>query len=78
LQHRALQHRALQHRATQQRQGAADGTRLNLAGLAARYGYYDQAHLDAEFRAIAGSAPTTWLAAEFRNLQAGVTAAQTG
>jgi AraC-like DNA-binding protein len=49
---------------------AEAGGRLDLAGLAAHCGYYDQAHLDADFRALAGAAPTAWLAAEFRNLQA--------
>ena len=44
---------------------------LDLAALAAHCGYYDQAHLDAEFRVLAGAAPTRWLASEFRNLQAG-------
>ncbi|MFJ2581601.1 helix-turn-helix domain-containing protein [Kitasatospora aureofaciens] len=48
-----------------------------LAELAARCGYFDQAHLAREFRALAGSAPSAWLAAEgpeesrFRNVQAG-------
>ena len=50
---------------------AAAGGHLDLAGLAVSCGYYDQAHLDAEFRAMAGSPPTIWLAREFRNLQAG-------
>jgi AraC-like DNA-binding protein len=50
---------------------AASGQPLDLAALAARCGYYDQAHMDGEFRALAGSAPTTWLVREFRNLQAG-------
>jgi AraC-like DNA-binding protein len=50
---------------------AASGRPLDLAALAARCGYYDQAHMDGEFRALAGSAPTTWLVREFRNLQAG-------
>jgi AraC-like DNA-binding protein len=49
---------------------AAAGLGLDLAGLAAEHGYYDQAHLDLEFRALAGSAPTTWLAREFGNFQA--------
>ena len=49
----------------------AAGRPLDLAALAAHCGYYDQAHLDAEFRSLAGAAPTLWLAAEFRNLQAG-------
>jgi AraC-like DNA-binding protein len=45
--------------------GAAD-----LAELAAQGGYYDQAHLDREFGALAGCAPTAWLAQEFRSVQA--------
>lgn len=59
-------HRA---RLTLQRR-AATGRSLGLADLAAGCGYYDQAHMDLEFRALAGSAPTTWLAREFRNFQA--------
>jgi AraC-like DNA-binding protein len=42
-----------------------------LAGLAARCGYYDQAHLAREFRELAGCPPSTWLAEEFRNVQSG-------
>jgi AraC-like DNA-binding protein len=57
---------------------AAGGRRLDLADLAARFGYYDQAHLDAEFRLLAGSAPTAWLAREFRNLQASAAWAEGG
>lgn len=54
----------------------AAGRPLDLAGLAVGCGYYDQAHLDLEFRALAGSAPTTWLEREFGNFQslAGVAA----
>jgi len=48
----------------------AAGQPLALADLAAECGYYDQAHLAAEFRALAGAAPSRWLAEEFRNLQA--------
>jgi len=59
-------HRA---RLTLQRR-AVVGRSLELADLAAGCGYYDQAHMDLEFRALAGSAPTTWLAREFRNFQA--------
>jgi AraC-like DNA-binding protein len=53
---------------------AESGGRLDLAALAAHCGYYDQAHLDLEFRALAGAPPTTWLAREFRNLQASAVA----
>ncbi|MEV6967256.1 helix-turn-helix domain-containing protein [Hamadaea sp. NPDC051192] len=38
--------------------------RLSLAEIAARCGYYDQPHLDREWRALAGAAPTAWLAEE--------------
>jgi AraC-like DNA-binding protein len=54
---------------------AADaGYRLahyRLADLAADCGYFDQAHLAREFRALAGCPPSQWLAEEFRNVQAG-------
>jgi AraC-like DNA-binding protein len=46
------------------------GGAAGLAGLAADGGYYDQAHLDREFAALAGCAPTAWLAQEFRYVQA--------
>jgi AraC-like DNA-binding protein len=49
---------------------AASGAPLRLAGLAAECGYFDQAHLARDFRALAGCAPSTWLADEFRNVQA--------
>jgi AraC-like DNA-binding protein len=52
------------------RRRAAAGRPLALATLAAHCGYYDQPHMDTEFRALAGAPPTTWLAREFRNLQA--------
>jgi AraC-like DNA-binding protein len=57
---------------------AAAGERLDLAGLAARSGYYDQAHLDREFRDLAGLPPTVWLAQEFRYFQASAAAASAG
>ena len=41
-----------------------------LADLAVACGYYDQAHLDREFRALAGCSPSRWLTEEFRNVQA--------
>ena len=55
-------------RRLQQRHAA--GEQLALAELAATAGYFDQAHMDREFRMLAGCPPTTWLATEFRNVQA--------
>jgi len=49
---------------------AAAQRTLDLAALAAHCGFYDQAHMDGEFRALAGAPPTIWLAREFRNFQA--------
>jgi AraC-like DNA-binding protein len=43
---------------------AATGEPLGLADLAVSAGYFDQAHLDREFRALAGCSPTRWLAEE--------------
>ncbi|MEU4221167.1 helix-turn-helix transcriptional regulator [Actinoplanes sp. NPDC026623] len=40
-----------------------------LADLAASAGYYDQAHLAREFRAMAGCSPSRWLADEFTFVQ---------
>ncbi|HSZ41768.1 MAG TPA: helix-turn-helix domain-containing protein [Trebonia sp.] len=48
------------------------GAGHSLAELAAECGYYDQAHLAREFRALAGCPPTQWVAEEFRNIQASV------
>lgn len=46
----------------------------DIAGVAARCGYFDQAHLAREFRALAGASPSAWLREEFgerfRNVQA--------
>jgi AraC-like DNA-binding protein len=49
---------------------AAD-SEYRLADLAAACGYFDQAHLAREFRALAGCPPSRWIAEEFRNIQAG-------
>ena len=51
--------------------GATAGAPYRLADLAADCGYFDQAHLAREFRALAGCPPSQWLAEEFRNVQAG-------
>jgi AraC-like DNA-binding protein len=55
-----------------QRRVAAAGP-PDLAALAAACGYYDQAHLAREFRALAGCPPSRWVAEEFRNVQAAAT-----
>lgn len=44
----------------------AAGRRPALADLAAGCGYYDQAHLAREFGALAGCAPSHWLATEIQ------------
>ena len=43
--------------------------RPGLADVAARCGYYDQAHLTREWRELAGCPPTTWLAEELPSVQ---------
>lgn len=48
------------------RAGVAPG----LGAVAAACGYYDQSHLDREWRAIAGCPPSAWLVEEFRSVQA--------
>jgi AraC-like DNA-binding protein len=47
------------------------GGSLDLAALAAECGYADQSHLDREFRSLAGTSPSGWIAEEFPNIQAG-------
>jgi AraC-like DNA-binding protein len=42
---------------------------LDLAGLAVQCGYYDQAHLSNEWRALAGCSPRTWITEELPFLQ---------
>jgi AraC-like DNA-binding protein len=51
--------------------GPGLGGQYRLADLAVTCGYFDQAHLAREFRALAGCPPSQWLAEEFRNVQAG-------
>jgi AraC-like DNA-binding protein len=59
------------HRARRRVQQRAVTTgELGLADIAAEGGYYDQAHLDRDFRDLAGCPPTAWVAEEFRNFQA--------
>ncbi|WP_116048348.1 AraC family transcriptional regulator [Amycolatopsis palatopharyngis] len=41
----------------------------DLAGVAVACGYYDQAHLSNEWRALAGCSPGTWIAEELPALQ---------
>lgn len=54
------------------------GPKLGLAELAVTCGYFDQAHLAREFRALSGCPPSQWLAEEFRNVQAGAWLAEAG
>jgi AraC-like DNA-binding protein len=49
---------------------AGTGSRARIAEVATACGYYDQAHLARDFRSLAGCPPSTWLAEEFRNVQA--------
>ena len=54
---------------------AVSGSPLDLAGLAADRGWYDQAHLTRDWRAFSGLAPTRWLAEEIGFVQDGAMAA---
>lgn len=47
---------------------AVTGRAPVLADVAARAGYYDQSHLDRDFRRFAGASPSRWLADELRNV----------
>jgi AraC-like DNA-binding protein len=58
------------HARRQIERAAAGGPGATLARLAAECGFYDQAHLAREFRALAGCPPSQWLAEEFRFVQA--------
>ena len=53
------------------RQASDQAGEYRLADLAATCGYFDQAHLAREFRALAGCPPSQWITEEFRNIQAG-------
>jgi AraC-like DNA-binding protein len=53
------------------RQASEKSSGYRLADLAAACGYFDQAHLAREFRALAGCSPSQWITEEFRNIQAG-------
>jgi AraC-like DNA-binding protein len=66
------------HRARRRLDRRASSGTVRLAELAADCGYYDQAHLAREFRALAGCSPSGWLAEEFRNVQAADPAAAEG
>jgi AraC-like DNA-binding protein len=49
---------------------ASAGEQPGLAELAASAGYFDQAHLDRDFKMMAGCAPTRWLVTESGNFHA--------
>jgi len=53
------------------RHASEQSSGYRLADLAAACGYFDQAHLAREFRALAGCPPSQWITEEFRNIQAG-------
>ncbi|OEU95780.1 AraC family transcriptional regulator [Streptomyces oceani] len=47
------------------------GRSPDLAGVAARCGFYDHSHLVRDFRQYTGLSPSGWLSEEHRNIQAG-------
>jgi AraC-like DNA-binding protein len=49
----------------------AASPRSRIADIAARCGYYDQAHLDRDWRALTGLSPTAWLSHELPFVQDG-------
>jgi AraC-like DNA-binding protein len=65
--------RLMRFDAAKQRLSAAvaSGADVSVSDIAARSGFYDHPHLDAEFRLLAGVSPTAWVAEERRNIQAG-------
>jgi AraC-like DNA-binding protein len=69
---RVIRFSRARHLLARQATAAVGGYRLS--DLAATCGYFDQAHLAREFRALAGCPPSQWLAeeyrGEFRNVQA--------
>lgn len=69
---RARKDLARRYRAASAGSASGNPSGLGLADLAAAHGYFDQAHLDREFRLLAGCPPTAWLAEEVRNIQAEV------
>ncbi len=44
---------------------------LDLADIASSCGYFDQSHLNRDFRSLTGTSPTGWLAEELGNVLAG-------
>jgi AraC-like DNA-binding protein len=61
-----------------QRRATAAGRPPALAEIAADFGYFDQAHLAAEFSTLAGCPPSRWLSEEVRFGQAGAGPVEAG
>ena len=57
------------HRARGMLQRTVGAGRPDIAGVAARCGYFDQAHLIRDWQQFTGLSPTNWIAHEFRNFQ---------